>query len=1117
MENFFVRAKTREAISENFIYDNSALVESSVLKFGNNPPLQLPFIPVVMKNMRFDYFLISEDKTLYRINKHQLEIESIGAVVDNILAVECGYDRVVILTDKELLLFNPYFDLEKSVCLKDLSVRNCNAPAKIRFGTDVISIIFETQMIMVDLSLKITGAVEEAISDAVFIKKYNKFACLVKSTQNTKFFEPNGLEHGTPLEASGDSIYFLNVESCEILLVSDQTHTVGYFMKNFFWYKKFVLPGNLHSTEENVIVILENGFLYKYSVFRELSEGLVINGNLLHYTNFQMALIPPPFYLRQISLDSQILCFSSLGNDMCLATSLGISVFSLDTESHFTDGPKCLFSELNMKQPLYVDLLMTLDAICLRTDSEIVFLDRNLKITELPMYLKQLKPANILKLYRVRDGMAAFCTDGTLHFRNTVLSLDYTFPACFDIQFNEDFTKFYLHSSRRLKEYNLSGNEDLTKMMSDVNINDKNSLRQLSDVSSFKIYSPYLLYISKNTFCMKNLKTDNSFNSYAEDKLEIITLRDTSVVFYTRFGTLESLVVRLLVVERIEKLISENKIAEAATKCDQNYIGYSLFFNNDEFPARNLCLLKDSQILSLFNCMEIPKMQFLLTNEHLKRLIYSFNPDVILKNIKSYIPASECIDVNLLMPFLENFHVNEELQPLKNCDFLFVQHNVSDVITLHPRISHINAFLKYLNPESNLTTIVNILMTLNRVDLCFYLPNQQRVIKILLAKISPGTICKASLLTFDVDKIISVHKQCQLDYATAVSYFTSNDNIKFAIYNYIEDHTCALFYLAKEIFQNTPNITTESEGFLKITNYATSHNLLDQLLMYTFFNVFNFNFYEYVATKKTPIEAFNLYKISNNIDAAIDIGKTHLFWRETLDLDSSIKTCRHFIAVLIQNNRPSEAAEIVKRLGDYSSAVGLYLKGRCLSEAIDLYQTASFEPGNTYDGIRDRLGREAVGEMIRSAAISYLRSDISELNSLRESLEKYKARLATVRARLGENMGGTHTTFSYSSMKSSKNALLKDRPGGIFENEYVLKKISDIVVRIDSLRCLGEDLLLVFDAFGETTAVETLHRHFEPFEKTLRSDIEGIWNYRRADVDIELPNVPMPTLSSYFD
>jgi len=242
-----------------------------------------------------------------------------------------------------------------------------------------------------------------------------------------------------------------------------------------------------------------------------------------------------------------------------------------------------------------------------------------------------------------------------------------------------------------------------------------------------------------------------------------------------------------------------------------------------------------------------------------------------------------------------------------------------------------------------------------------------------------------------------------------------------------------------------------------------------------------------------------------------------LLWREALTITSSSDICLYFITALIQNNRPSEAGEIVERLGDYSSAVELYLEGRSIAKALRLYQTVEFETCNTYNHRKKRLSAEEIRELIRSTAISYLKGDLSELNSLQASLEKYKERLCVVRARLNENMTGTQTTFSYSSMKSSKKALLKDRPGGVFENEYVLNKIRDTVMAINDWRIRCQELLDVFDALGNVEMSEALQLRFKSIDGTLKADVERIWDYRRTDVDFELPNVPMPVLSAYFD
>lgn len=139
-----------------------------------------------------------------------------------------------------------------------------------------------------------------------------------------------------------------------------------------------------------------------------------------------------------------------------------------------------------------------------------------------------------------------------------------------------------------------------------------------------------------------------------------------------------------------------------------------------------------------------------------------------------------------------------------------------------------------------------------------------------------------------------------------------------------------------------------------------------------------------------------------------------------------------------------------------------------------------------------------------------MQSDFVAFDSLLESLSQYKCGLDVVGARLNGNMAGIRTTYSYSSMMSSKKALLKGRPGSLFENVYLMNMFKTIVLQINDWRVSLQELLDVFEEFQKDSIIESHKQRFEPIQMTPRKDADDNWNYRRADVDFELPIAEMP-------
>lgn len=342
MENFFVRAVETLNVQKDFIYDNEAFTENKTLNSAELC-IDLPQNLIFMKHLRFDFFCIYADRTLVRINKYKKKIERIGIMTENILSVEYSNDKIAILTETEIFLFNSYFNLEKTVELSAIlskkELEDCkrsflesksasiNAQFKIRFASDKIAIVLSTFVLLLDFDLQVVSRIDEVFSDMAFFPKYNIFACSDVNSQQIRFFEPNGLEHGDPLCAFGHTLDILEIGNKKVLLVVTKSGVSGYFMMNFFWYKKFEIPGTFYSKNNNVILMkFGENKLSKYYLYRELSTGLVINGNTLYYTNFENAIIPPPFYFRSISVTSQILNFFLKNNCLYVAERAGISL-----------------------------------------------------------------------------------------------------------------------------------------------------------------------------------------------------------------------------------------------------------------------------------------------------------------------------------------------------------------------------------------------------------------------------------------------------------------------------------------------------------------------------------------------------------------------------------------------------------------------------------------------------------------------------------------------------------------------------------------------------------------------------------------------------------------------
>lgn len=1151
MENFFVRRKEAlDFTDKSYLYDMNARIEHGAICF-EDIRVELTFTPVYLRNLPFDFFLISDNQNLYRINKHKQEIDDLGYLTDSIRAVECGLDRIVIATDKELLLFNAYFDLARSKSLHlegrsecNSSVSCCKTDAsccrqnvakhcamggsdhtgcsqggpmwrsgrnpnfstrgyKIVYGDDLFGYIEPSRMTIYDFNLDPIGVIDESILDATYISRYNKFACA--TARSIRFIEPNGLEHGDPLNVEAEMLENMTVCGCNLLVAGKGSEVAVFYMKNFFWYRKLVIQGDFLQVENNAVVVSDSDTVTKFFIYREKSSNFVIDGPRLYYTNLGRAIIPPPFYFKCVEVGSQVRGFCFDGSMLCISDQDETNMFLIDRNDNV--------KKTSTLGKLGDDFVMIGDTFISKVNNSVEIVgrasDQVRLFAERAGRLSRKTP--ILKLYNFGGAPACLFCNGLVLF-DDVYSFSASLEHSFDLQVCFERSKMYLLGSGSLHATSLSGelarNVSLEEKIEAMCLGAKESQPLLSGVVSYLLHRNYLLHTSKDMLSILDCGTGAECRSYSEDGTEILAVRDNKAILYTRFGTLETVTNKLFSRAAVKDLISQNRLKEAAQSCDLNHVSYSIFFESGPFDATNLHQLDDSHVLSFFEAMDMDGLTVLLENEYLERLEKSFNPRVVLRNQIPEEVSSDCIYLASVSHIFEDISRMplkiRDIRHLRHCDFLSEQGSVTNFIDGKPSTDSLNSFLKNLDVDKHFTAIVNVLMALNRVDLCFYLPNPQRVIKVLLTKLSPEAVSRESIRTMDIDRIILTHKACQRDHASFLAFYNSCKNVKHSLSDYLEDRASALFYMAEDSISDT------------VKDFALRHGLLDHLLLYSYYSVFSFSFYQFVAQHKEPLDSFYLYCNSGDKRRALEVAVENIFWREAIELDSSASNCSLFLDILIKNSMFLEAGSVYENsFGDCSNAIRFYVKGRGISEALSLFKSPRFSEHRARK--QNGMTEACAAGLLRTSSSNYLKNDIVVFKELIASFNKYKDRLKVVRDRLSENMDASQTSFSYSSMKSSKKALIRDRPGGVFENEYVLNKIREVVLGINSWREKTEPLIEVFLEFGEADLVSVHNDLFKPIKETLREMVDKLWDYRRVDCDIEKPVVQKPELSRYFD
>lgn len=1113
MENFFIRyTEQLELETHGSLYDSKACVDNGVLR-APGFEMQLPFACRFFKNLAYDFLTISSDQCLYRINKHRKELEEIGRIEGTICDVSVRGDAIVIVTEKEILLFNGYFNLVKSTAFAHTVVGS----QRIVWADDLFGIIEEAQMTVYSQELVAISVIKRSVACAAFISNYNKFACA--SEGKIRFIEPNGLEHGDPLPVASSSVAVLAVDNSWLLVTSHDTTIQVFYMKNFHWYKKLEIAGSFFCCEGNAILVRDGRRIKKHFVYGELNNGFVIDGSTLAYTNFSRAIIPPPFYYKRIALEQQITSFCFRSGRLIIATGSALHEYTVDRNDCISHISTIDISKIVKADMLQVEGSASVDDIAIVGKNIILKINNKLikMIDQKYEFVKLDFDANlqILKIINMADEVAMLLSDGSMHHRGTQ-------------RFNLDLSKLF--SLQHAADDSLAGK------MSGISIADESSQDAIfllssgrlqksvagkiqevkSDVSSFLLYKDYLIYTCKNELVVSRNGSILS-RSYAEDGLALLAVEHGRIICQTRFGSLETTTCKVFARAQIASLVAAERYREAAFLCDQSHVDYEIFYRDGKCPFAVIDALGDSQILSLVRLLS-PAGPALHENDSLARLRRAFDPAILYNSHYRSNPCRQIDDAGSFIQesstahlFADSYHA--PLFSLKTSSAAAEY----DTIDLNEPMASINFILKKLDCEKHPVTIVNLFVSIGRADLCFFLPDQEKIIKILTGIMSVHEITKAAAQTLSLDKITRAHRACQSDCTALSLFFNACENLQFSMLDYIEDRRTALYFLHEQNRAGGPEShrAAISQGAAlpispgcKIDEYTRQHDLFEELLMFQHFGISRFNLFCYVAGHVAPERAFYLYLHGGDRERALSMAMDNLLWREAVDVfgaDESV--CKKLAEMLRANARCLEAGEIYEQfLHSGREAIEAYIEGSGFREALNVYH--EYRAMDWMGPIVLRL-KETVRES--------LKNDIDLLGEMCGALKKYKERIATVRERLDENISMSQTSFSYTSLKSSKNALIKDRPGGAYEHEYVLNKIRGIVDGIIEWRERTEGMLGVFRNFEMSECISAHTAIFDEPKRTLRRDIDEIWKYERADTDPNRPKIEKPAITAWFD
>ncbi|KAI4292787.1 hypothetical protein PAPHI01_2061 [Pancytospora philotis] len=1145
--------------------------------------LDLPFPVAVFRDLQYDFLLLSRDQALYRVNKHRRAVEEIGRLHDAVLGIYPGGDLFLVLTTKELLLFNGYFELLESLDIRSAvsshklgrstagkqccreSRAGCSCDAiesavdKVLPGVatlclssgfteavwagDLIMLIGADESVVLDAKLAILTVISERISSAVYISRYNKFACAVGGA--IRFIEPNGLEHGDALEVRADRLASMEVDGEHLLVVAASTagsesvrdgpaaqSTAVYFMKNFCWYRKAVVrTGRLLKAAGNLLITTTGSSVRLHYLYREMSCGLVVDGNRLLYTNFSSAIIPPPLYYKELTVgdssDAQIdaLCLRpipcsseapSYAAQLYIASGPSIYSFSIVDDSIRPAG----VTSLKDISDSVSDLLAVE-----RSGQPLLFVRANNSIYEVaghpdaaPVLCQNADASHgsMLKMFSAGSSYGILYDTGKLVL--VPERPDEKTPVyAFKFDRSKNFKAEFCNSSLILQ----NGNE--LQILYDCNTDLKEPVL-VPFVCSFITHGRYIIYVSRDKLLV-SLDGQQCYEAYADAPMQLLAVLDSRIISQTRFGSLETTTCKVFVRQQVEDALSAADYRAAADICDAHHISYAVFYRGGRCPLSAVAQLSDSQARALLGQLRFSG-----------RVLHEHDS---LERLRQHARASGCAELFLegsskngagcaCRSFLGSAAAAHLLQTAYHAPLFSVEAVTGDAekctassldcIDLDDPVATANALLPLLSYKTHRGSIIALFAAMQRIDLCFFLPDLAGVVSSLRTTYSDHEILCASVASLDPDRIALAHRICQADYAPFRKSFESREDVHFFLYNHLEDREKALYYLVKRSHGGSaPKHSIDGS----VASYAEKHGLLNELVMYQYYGLFETNFYPFVAAHAPPAQALALYHRGGSRAEALAVAKQHLLWREALELSASdgavspderVRIAQDFAELLLSKERPSDAGAVYEDyLKQHDAAIRCYIQGDSYKEALALYKRTYCNGEPTDSGKKAELTG-----LFASTARSYLQGQIIKLRSFVECYDKYRHRIYNVREKLSSNIGMSQSTFTCTSSKSLKNALTKDRPGGLFEYEYVLNRIRLAVLDIVAWQRQAAALAGVFGAFEMGDCAAAQEEALRAIAPRLRAEVDEIWSYKRDSADAGAPEIARPELPAHF-
>ncbi|WUR02817.1 WD40 repeat domain-containing protein [Vairimorpha necatrix] len=923
-------------------------------------------------NYQYEFVLVENKKTIFLINKHNLNKSELGSFTDEIVEATSNNKYTLVVTKKSVILFsNEYFDI---IGETNLETEICKA---ILSSDDVFVLIYENKVEFYNLKMEKISECKMKCLSGCYIERYNYWALVTE--REIIFIEDNGcIFNRIPLikEILQGNLYNLKCESFENKLILATGNLITLLvLVDGHWRVKFIteLEGEFVSFYDRKVYSKKNDTLFYYFINKEYSKignmFLVSDYKDLLVYNFDKKKLAEHDFKLEFKEDIKRILVDR--DEFGIIFSKRLLVFDKEFEIIRREENKFKHN------------------ICLKNtqiinEDKLIFKKKDIKILSIEnskiessnihnsKHKKPIKRLNdILNIHNINGKIITINTNGEIYSEENKLIFK-----------SKPITSEYTIDYKNGKIYLLYQN---TLIYDDV---------ILDNITSFYV-SDSLLYTKHDKLYLYNTFT------FTDTDFKLLGTTDLEIYGISRFNSIDTYYNKEHIKKQIEKYFKNEEYSKSIEMMikhnikinmeniniekmkDLNY-KYIIYIIDEVIQDYDLVL--DDEFVYIINKFATNKYEFTSRWTNHQILRNSTN------NISDRSNTYNISDTNNIIKILYNYIKNNTIQ-----DKSKIQIFIDDL------------FVAFNN---NSDILDYIFMKCSRIDLCFlYTRNLERCIKLIKNNISLEEIKKNIVLYYgkiqDISKIeeichfinedVYILEELQTDYHKILEYYKLFDEL--------------IYYLIINKLQD------ELERVIK------KYDLYDKLLVYII--ILNNQYSE-------RINLVELYVKGSDVKKKIWIYEYLQEWDKLLEVyleNDMYHEIFNFKYISTSNYKD----KILRNLEDRNKFKDLGI----------IYEIYLDDPERS---LKYFVLSRSTRDIYRLWKILKVNFDLLDLcvthyralENNKRKLDKYKKRLNNIQHDIEDD------TFSVTSVCKTNRGI----PGNLYEYEFYLEKINDILVEL---------------------------------------------------------------------